>query len=96
VTPMIWIGGSCGVVTDALPETRLGDEAECDYCGDGCVQVAAEATEYEIDDPSEDLDGEPSDADLEIECAFLADAERELAEDLGPIDAAGRVWEDPE
>lgn len=94
--PVVWVGVLCGVVTDALPGTALHEEAECDYCGSECVQVAAEATEYEVDDPSEEVDGEPSDSDIEIERAFLADAERELAEDLGPIDAVGRVWEDPE
>jgi len=51
VTPVVWIGAVCGVMTDALPGTYHGDESPCDHCDEGCVQVAASVSEYEVDDP---------------------------------------------
>lgn len=75
MTPVVWVGGLCGVVTDAMPGTRHGDESECDHCGSECVSVASEASEYDAVDPDEE-EIDPSDADLEVECALLAGVTR--------------------
>lgn len=49
---MVWVGAQCRIVVDALPGTHAGDVSECDYCSDGCEQVACDASEYEVDDES--------------------------------------------
>jgi hypothetical protein len=99
VTPVVWVGGSCGVVTDALPGTMQGDESECDYCSDGCVQVAAEASEYEVDDPDEC--DELSDADDERVMAHdtydRADRECRPLSSFGPKQLTlHKQWQTPE
>ncbi len=49
MTPVVWIGGLCGEVTDALPGTRQHDESSCE-CSDECVSVACEASEFDVGD----------------------------------------------
>lgn len=56
--PTVWVGGSCGVVTDAAPGTYPGRESECDYCEGGCSRVSVAATEYEVDGPEEEINDE--------------------------------------
>ena len=90
--PVVWVGGLCGVVTDAMPGTRAHDECECEYCGSECVAVATEASEYDVADPELEDESEESAFDLsdvEVDFDDVLDAEWSL-------DAAGHLWEDDE
>ncbi len=71
VTPIVWIGGLCGEVTDALPGTRQHDESSCE-CSDECVSVACEASEFDVGEDVEDAD-DPRDADEERVLALEAE-----------------------
>lgn len=86
VTPLVWIGGQCGVVTDALPGTHPGDESSCDYCGDGCTMVAADASEFDVDDPEDAVEEmtEPEEWELKLEAAYQRAAEEERVGAFGP------------
>ena len=93
MSPLVWIGSQCGVVMDAMPGTCVGSEQPCDYCGDECVCVACDASEFEKDGGvEEEKPPELEEWEVALEAAYWRAAGAERIGSFGPKFLNLRGW----